>query len=104
MTTFMTLLYAIICSAIVLRVVTFDRQGGEHRLLPALLAWLIVVAAGAVPLRLLLGILSPPGLSAIILAALVLAVLIGSRGSVCRLLPRRHHNPTASQLNERFLP
>lgn len=101
----LTILYALICAAIVLRLATFNRNGGDYRPLPALLAWAIAVAAGSVPLRALLGVLPSPDLASVLLATVVLTALIGSRGSVMRLLPRRRQQPTtASHLNGRFQP
>ena len=47
----LTILYAMICAAIAMRIVTFNRNGGDYRPLPALLAWVITVAAGSVPLQ-----------------------------------------------------
>ncbi|BBQ51238.1 MULTISPECIES: phage holin family protein [Aeromonas] len=101
----LTILYAMICAAIAIRLATFNRNGGDYRPIPALLAWLLTVAAGSVPLRALLGVLPVPDPAAVLLAAMVLTALIGSRGSVMRLLPRRRQHPTtASHLNGRFQP
>ena len=96
---------AMICAAIALRIATFNRNGGDYRPLPAVLAWAITVAAGSVPLRALIGALPAPDPAAVLLASVVLTALIGSRGSVMRLLPRRRQQPTtASHLNGRFQP
>ncbi len=101
----LTILYAMICAAIALRIATFNRNGGDYRPLPAVLAWAITVAAGSVPLRALIGALPAPDPAAVLLAAVLLTALIGSRGSVMRLLPRRRQQPTtASHLNGRFQP
>lgn len=101
----LTILYAMICAAIALRVATFNRNGGDYRPLPALLAWAITVAAGSVPLRAMLGVLPAPDPAAVLLAAVVLTALLGSRGSVMRLMPRRRQQPTtARHLNGRFQP
>lgn len=101
----LTILYAMICAAIALRIATFNRNGGDYRPLPAVLAWAITVAAGSVPLRALIGALPAPDPAAVMLASVVLTTLIGSRGSVMRLLPRRRQQPTtASHLNGRFQP
>ncbi|MDH0308503.1 phage holin family protein [Aeromonas caviae] len=101
----LTILYAMICAAIALRIATFTRNGGDYRPLPAVLAWLLTVAAGSVPLRALIGALPAPDPAAVLLASVVLTALIGSRGSVMRLLPRRRQQPTtASHLNGRFQP
>jgi len=101
----LTILYAMICTAIAMRIATFNRNGGDYRPLPALLAWVITVASGSVPLRVLLGVMPAPDPAAVLLAAVLLTALIGSRGSVMRLLPRRRQQPTtASHLNGRFQP
>ncbi|WP_439826002.1 phage holin family protein [Aeromonas caviae] len=101
----LTILYALICAAIVLRLATFNRNGGDYRPLPAVLAWLLTFAAGSVPLRAMIGALPAPDPAAVLLASVVLTALIGSRGSVMRLLPRRRQQPTtASHLNGRFQP
>ena len=101
----LTILYAMICAAIALRLATFNRNGGDYRPLPALLAWVITVAAGSVPLRAMLGVLPSPDPAAVLLAAVVLTALLGSRGSVMRLMPRRRLQPTtARHLNGRFQP
>ncbi|MBZ6064700.1 phage holin family protein [Aeromonas schubertii] len=103
----LTILYTVICLAIALRLATFNRNGGDYRPLPALLAWLLTVAAGSVPLRVLLGTLPPPDPAAVLLAAVVLTALLGSRGSVMRLIPRRHPRPfqrTAADIYRRFQP
>lgn len=101
----LTILYALICAAIAIRLVTFNRNGGDYRPLPALLAWVITVAAGSVPLRALLGVMPTPDPAAVLLAAVVLSALLGSRGSVMRLLPRRHPRPShAADTYRRFQP
>jgi hypothetical protein len=101
----LTILYTMICAAIAIRLATFNRNGGDYRPIPALLAWVITVAAGSVPLRALLGVLPVPDVAAVLLAAVVLTALIGSRGSVMRLLPRRQP-PTnnARDIYRRYQP
>ena len=89
----LAILYALICTGIVLRVVSFDRQGGQYRALPAYLALLLCSAAGSVPLRLLFGLLPPPSLATVVLSAALLCALIKTRGSVYQLLPRRLPSP-----------
>ncbi|QWL61750.1 phage holin family protein [Aeromonas jandaei] len=101
----LTIIYALICAAIAIRLVTFNRNGGDYRPLPAMLAWVITVAAGSVPLRALLGVMPAPDPAAVLLAAVVLTALLGSRGSVMRLLPRRHPRPShAADIYRRFQP
>lgn len=43
----LTILYAMIGAAIAMRIATFNRNGGDYRPLPAMLAWLLTVAAGS---------------------------------------------------------
>ena len=101
----LTILYAMICAAIAIRLATFNRNGGDYRPIPAMLAWLLTVAAGSVPLRVLLGVMPAPEPAAVLLAAVVLTALIGSRGSVMRLLPRRHPRQShAADIYRRFQP
>ena len=101
----LTILYALICTAIAIRLATFNRNGGDYRPLPAMLAWLLTVAAGSVPLRAVLGVMPAPDPAAVLLAAVVLTALLGSRGSVMRLLPRRHPRPNhAADIYRRFQP
>ncbi|WP_421205994.1 phage holin family protein [Aeromonas sp. 601027] len=101
----LTILYALICAAIAIRLATFNRKGGDYRPLPALLAWLLTVAAGSVPLRMLLGAMPAPDPTAVLLAAVVLTALLGSRGSVMRLLPCRNPRPNhAADIYRRYQP
>ena len=101
----LTILYALICTAIAIRLATFNRNGGDYRPLPAMLAWLLTVAAGSVPLRAVLGVMPAPDPAAVLLAAVVLTALLGSRGSVMRLLPRRHPRPShAADIYRRYQP
>ena len=79
----LTILYAMICTAIAMRIATFNRNGGDYRPLPALLAWVITVAAGSVPLRVLLGVMPAPDPATVLLAAVLLTALIGSRDPSC---------------------
>lgn len=99
--TIYTGVYALICGAICLRVMLFERRGGDYRALPAWLAWGLCVASGSVPLRLVVGGLPVPDPASVALAAFLLCALIRSRGSVAKLLPRRppaRPQPTPQEL------
>ncbi|MFC5705413.1 putative holin [Aeromonas eucrenophila] len=65
-----------------------------------------VAGALAAPLvAAMLGVLPSPDPAAVLLATVVLTALIGSRGSVMRLLPhRRQPTPNARNVNRRYLP
>ena len=88
----MTLLYALVCAGIALRLATFDRQGGAYHPGFALLAYLLTVAAGWSSLLALFGLLPVPRLSQWVLACWLLVALLRSRGSV-RHLWRRQQRP-----------
>lgn len=85
----MILLYAIICALIALRLITYRRAGARYRPANSILAYVMIVAAGSVPLRAAMGMLPPPDLTAIVLSAAVLAAVVGAQGSVGRFMPRR---------------
>lgn len=85
----MTFLYAFICAAIAARIITFDRKGGEFLRLPAVIAWVLTVAAGSVPIRAALGVMPAPDPASLVLAAVVFVVLLKTRGSVYHIMPRR---------------
>ena len=92
-----TCFYALICTAIFLRVMLFNRRGGEYKALPAWLAWVLCVASGSVPLRLLVGGVPIPDLSSVVLAVFLFSALIKPRGSVFHLLPHRKSAAAATK-------
>lgn len=103
----MLIAYALLMALISLRLMTYRRGGDSYRLLPTLLAYLMAVAAGSVPLRALLGSLPPPDASSVLLAAVVLVALCDAGGSTARLLPKRKgraRTNTAWDVYRRDLP
>lgn len=101
----MSLLYALICAGITLRLATFNRRGGPHNAWLALLAYLLAVAAAWSSLLTLLGLLPAPHLAQLIVAGGLLLALLKTRGSVRYLLPhRRQPTPNARNVNRRYLP
>ncbi|MEB5667406.1 phage holin family protein [Aeromonas veronii] len=101
-----TALYALICAAIFLRVMLFDRKGGEYRALPAWMAWLLCVLSGSIPLRFLFGGIPVPDPAAFGLALFLLCAVINTRGSVHHLLPRGKPSSTdhARDIYRRYQP
>ena len=93
--------YALICAAICLRVLLFERRGGDYRALPAWLAWGVAVASGSVPLRLVVGGLPVPDPATVVLAAFLLCAVLRSRGSVQHLLPQRRGTPAPARQTTR---
>ncbi|MNT59318.1 hypothetical protein D3C72_1968180 [compost metagenome] len=96
-----TVCYALICVAIFLRVLLFERRGGDYRALPAWLAWGLCVASGSVPLRLVVGGLPVPDPSTVVLAAFLLCAVLRSSGSVQHLLPLRRATPAPARQTTR---
>lgn len=100
-----TALYALICTAIFLRVMLFDRKGGEYRALPAWLAWGLCVLSGSIPLRFLFGSITAPDPASFGLALFLLCAVLKTRGSVYHLLPRRQPRRShATDIYRRYQP
>ena len=59
MTTTMLLINALLCTAICLRLIFFRREGGTHRPLASLLAYVLTVASGVLATSILLLLLLP---------------------------------------------
>lgn len=100
----MIVLDALVCALICLRVLFFRRGGSAHRPLAGALAYIIVIAAGAVPLRALMGDLPAPSLPDVVLHLVFGLALFAARGNVVelfrtseaenclyRLIRRTHH-------------
>ncbi|HDT5893015.1 TPA: phage holin family protein [Aeromonas hydrophila] len=101
----MILTYSILCSLIALRLIAYRRDGSSYRVVQSVIAYVLIVAAGSVPLRAIMGALPVPDISTLILTAAVLAAVIGAKGNVSRFIPRRRQQPTtASHINGRFQP
>lgn len=76
---------ALICAAICLRVFFFRRAGSVYRPLASLIAYLIIIAAGAVPLRALMNDLPAPSLADIGLHLVLCLAIFAARGNVVEL-------------------
>lgn len=55
-----TAIYALMCTAICLRVMFFDSRDSHYLALPAWLSWVICVASASVPIRFLFGTILVP--------------------------------------------
>lgn len=84
----MILLHALLCGVIALRLLLFRRQTSTHRPLAAGLAYLIIVAAGSVPLRLPFDTLPPVDLAQLMLDVVLCLVVLSTRGNVLQLFRR----------------
>lgn len=95
---------AVICAVMALRLIAYRRQGSRYRPAYSVLAYLVTLAAGAIPIGLLFGPL--PGVSTAataILNACLLVAVIGSRGNVAKLIrsPNHGHQENRAHLHRR---
>lgn len=79
------LLNSILCGLIALSLIFFSRKGAKHRPIASLLAYVITVAAGAVPIMHLLGRPYPAALPQLALNLLLFLALLSVRGNVVEL-------------------
>lgn len=78
-------LYALLCALVCGRLILFRRAGGLHRPRVAWLAYLLIVATGSVPLRLLFGQPVPLDVSGFLAVLILAAALFAARGNVADL-------------------
>ncbi|EOC3019702.1 phage holin family protein [Escherichia coli] len=80
---------AVICTGIAVRVVTFRRNGSQHRRWGGWLAYFLIVAAASIPVRVAYAIwFRTPmvaDLSEVIINAVMLAAVIKTRGNVVQI-------------------
>ncbi|HFP4278913.1 phage holin family protein [Escherichia coli] len=80
---------AVICTGIAIRVVTFRRNGAQHRRWGGWLAYFLIVAAASIPVRVAYAIWfrTPMAvdLSEVIINAVMLAAVIKTRGNVVQI-------------------
>ncbi|AYM23067.1 MULTISPECIES: phage holin family protein [Escherichia] len=86
---FLLITNAVICTGIAIRVVTFRRNGSQHRRWGGWLAYFLIVAAASIPVRIVYAIwLRTPmvvDLSEVIINAVMLAAVIKTRGNVVQI-------------------
>lgn len=86
---FLLITNAVICTGIAIRVVTFRRNGSQHRRWGGWLAYFLIVAAASIPVRVAYAIwLRTPmavDLSEVIINAVMLAAVIKTRGNVVQI-------------------
>jgi hypothetical protein len=76
---------AVLCAAIALRLLLFRRGDASHRPAANGLAYLLIVAAGAVPLLTLFGQAPATGWPQLVLNAVLAAAVFAVRGNVVEL-------------------
>ncbi|KWI64084.1 hypothetical protein WT75_29750 [Burkholderia stagnalis] len=84
----MTYIYALLCAALALRLITFRRGAGAHRPLASCLAYALAVAAGAAPIRAAFGTLPPASLADTVMVGVLCLAVYGVRGNVVELFHR----------------
>ncbi len=94
---FLLITNAVICTCIAIRVVTFRRNGSQHRRWGGWLAYFLIVASASIPVRVIYAIWLRTSmavdLSEVIINAVMLAALIKTRGNVVQIfkIPRSKH-------------
>lgn len=81
----LTTIDAVLCVVIVLRLVFYRRRGSRYRPVASLVAYLIAVAAGWVPILAVAGYLPPPELASVVLHAVLAVALLAARGNVVEI-------------------
>jgi hypothetical protein len=86
---FLLITNAVICTGIAIRVVTFQRNGSQHRRWGGWIAYFLIVAAASIPIRVVYAIwLRTPmavDLSEVIINAVMLAAVLKTRGNVVQI-------------------
>ncbi|EIG3202525.1 phage holin family protein [Escherichia coli] len=86
---FLLITNAVICTGIAIRVVTFQRNGSQHRRWGGWIAYFLIVAAASIPVRVVYAIwlrtLMAVDLSEVIINAVMLAAVIKTRGNVVQI-------------------
>lgn len=85
----LSVLNAVLCLAICLRLVVFQRKGATHRPLANMMAYTLIVAAGAVVIYTLFGNAAGLLVAQAILNAALLLALFGASGNVIDLFTTR---------------
>lgn len=81
----LTTLDAALCAVIVLRLVFYRRRGARYRPVASLVAYIIAVAAGWVPILAFAGYLPPPELASVVLHGVLAVALLAARGNVVEI-------------------
>lgn len=76
---------ALLCGLIAARLLMFNRAGATHRPLVSLLAYFVIVAAGAVPVLTLFGAAPCPGWHRVLLDAVLCLAVLAVRGNLMEL-------------------
>ena len=92
-----TAIYALMCTAICLRVMFFDSRDSHYLALPAWLSWVICVASASVPIRFLFGTILVPDLASVIMTAFLLCAVWSDGGSIYHLLRSKKHYSTTGR-------
>mgnify|MGYP003425149888 CR=1 FL=1 len=83
---YLLFIHALVCSLIALRVALFQRHGKAHRPVIAFFAYLIVVAAGVVPICIVFGLYPQAYCATLILLGIFCITVFSMRGNIAYLL------------------
>lgn len=81
----LSLMNATICGAISIRILIFRRDGSRHRKWAGWLAYLLIVVAASVPIRIFYGYHISADWSEVFIKAVFLSALIKTRGNVVQI-------------------
>ncbi|WP_447879231.1 phage holin family protein [Serratia fonticola] len=89
-----TLLNAVVCSLIVIRLFFFNRDGSDFVLWGAILAWLLMIVCGSVTIRIVMGAYEgTTDPSELFLNSIVCVLIWRSKGNVVQLFKiKRGHD------------
>lgn len=76
---------AAICLVILLRLVFYRRHGARYRPVASMVAYIIAVAAGWVPILAFAGHLPPPDMASVVLHGVLAVALLAARGNVVEI-------------------
>ena len=82
----MTLITALVCAAMCLRLVAFRRKNSRYRLGISLFAWILAAASGCQALASVLGIYQVQSPFVLIILSTLCALVFRSRGNVAQIL------------------
>jgi hypothetical protein len=94
--TFLDLVNDLLCAACCLRLILFARHGSSHHPWASVLAYLLIIAFGAMVILPWLDRSVGYGLAQLLLNGVLIGALFAAKGDVTTLFkPRAHHRPSS---------
>lgn len=83
---YLSVINAVVCGLISLRLITFDKTGLNHRPFMSFIAYVIIVATGSVPIRMITGDPVQQDISQTLLNIIMCIALFAMKGNVATFL------------------